>query len=37
MIASTAPSMSIALAAPRPIWPRVKVWAYMNIAGRSEA
>ena len=36
MIATTVISITIALAAPRPIWLRLKAKVYMKIAGRSD-
>lgn len=36
-MAATVASITVALAAPSPIWPRVKAWAYMKVAGRSVA
>ena len=35
-MAATVASMMVALAAPRPIWPRVKLMAYMKVAGTLE-
>ena len=36
-MAATVASIMVALAAPRPIWPRVKLITYMKVAGTSEA
>lgn len=36
-MAATVASITVAEAAPRPIWPRVKDIAYMKVAGTSDA
>jgi hypothetical protein len=36
-MAATVANMTVALAAPTPIWPRVNAVAYMKVAGKSVA